>query len=163
MGHCNREDLLKLESKVEGMKITDRSSKFQCHVCPQAKLSNTRSRVPDTTARKPFDLVHIEPESLDGHKYSLVCVDSFSNLTFVYFLKSKGDAHEAFEQFLADIAPYGSVKSVRSDQGGEFISQKFTSMLVRHKIRHEMSAPYSQHQNGKAERAWRTLFEMARC
>ncbi|GFO01846.1 CCHC-type Zinc finger, nucleic acid binding protein a [Plakobranchus ocellatus] len=36
-------------------------------------------------------------------------------------------------------------------------------MLVRHKIRHEMSAPYSQHQNGKAERAWRTLFEMARC
>ncbi|GFO01845.1 CCHC-type Zinc finger, nucleic acid binding protein a [Plakobranchus ocellatus] len=101
MGHCNREDLLKLESKVEGMEITDRSSKFQCHVCPQEKLSNTRSRVPDTTARKPFDLVHIdlsgsiEPESLDGHKYSLVCVDSFSNLTFVYFLKSKGDAHEA--------------------------------------------------------------------
>ncbi|GFO23132.1 transposon ty2-lr2 Gag-Pol polyprotein [Plakobranchus ocellatus] len=33
----------------------------------------------------------------------------------------------------------------------------------KHKIRHEMSAPYSQHQNGKAERVWRTLFEMARC
>ena len=26
-----------------------------------------------------------------------------------------------------------------------------------------MSAPYSSHQNGRAERSWRTLFEMARC
>ena len=29
-------------------------------------------------------------------------------------------------------------------------------------IKHEKSAPYSPHQNGSAERAWRPLFEMAR-
>ena len=29
-------------------------------------------------------------------------------------------------------------------------------------IKHEKSAPYSPHQNGTAERSWRTLFEMAR-
>lgn len=32
-----------------------------------------------------------------------------------------------------------------------------------HKIKHEFSAPYSPHQNGTAERNWRTLFDMARC
>ncbi|PIK60597.1 hypothetical protein BSL78_02441 [Apostichopus japonicus] len=30
-------------------------------------------------------------------------------------------------------------------------------------IRHETSSPYSPHQNGTAERQWRTLFEMGRC
>ena len=64
---------------------------------------------------------------------------------------------------LTDIAPYGTIKSVRSDQGGEFISEKRASILIQNKIRYERSAPYSQHQNGKAERARRTLFDMQRC
>ena len=81
----------------------------------------------------------------------------------MYFLKHKDDACDAFKQYIADISPYGTIKSVRSDQGGEFISEKFVSMLIQNKICHERSAPYSQHQNGKAERAWRTLFDMARC
>lgn len=36
-------------------------------------------------------------------------------------------------------------------------------MLRSNGIRHETSAPYSPHQNGTAERDWRTLFEMSRC
>ena len=36
-------------------------------------------------------------------------------------------------------------------------------LLRRNRIRHETSAPYSPHQNGTAERNWRTLFDMARC
>ena len=36
-------------------------------------------------------------------------------------------------------------------------------MLINNKIKHEFSAPYSPHQNGTAERAWRSLFEMSRC
>ena len=35
--------------------------------------------------------------------------------------------------------------------------------MVKHKIRHEFTAPYSSHQVGGAERSWRTLFDMARC
>ena len=30
------------------------------------------------------------------------------------------------------------------------------------KIRHESSAPYSPHQNGTAERSWRTMFNLSR-
>jgi Integrase core domain. len=35
-------------------------------------------------------------------------------------------------------------------------------MLTRRNIKHELTSPYSPHQNGTSERNWRTLFEMAR-
>ena len=69
------------------------------------------------------------------------------------------------EKYIADVAPYGKMKRIRSDNGGEFISYQFKSLLRKHAIKHETSAPYSPHQNGTVERAWpwRSLFSMARC
>lgn len=81
----------------------------------------------------------------------------------MYFLKAKSDTTKATERFLADTAPYGSVKCIRSDNGTEYTSKEFQELLNKNGIRHETSAPYSPHQNGTAERNWRTLFEMARC
>ena len=51
---------------------------------------------------------------------------------------------------------------MRSDNGGEYISKEFKELLTNHTIKHELTAPYSPHQNGTAERCWRTLFDMAR-
>ena len=59
--------------------------------------------------------------------------------------------------------PHGDIKCVRSDQGTEFTSAVFESLLIKNKIQHQKSAPYSPHQNGTIERSWRTIFEMARC
>ena len=70
---------------------------------------------------------------------------------------------EATKRFIADVAPYGRVKRLRSDNGGEFISRKFKELILENKIKHETSAPRSPHQNGIAERQWRTIFDMARC
>ena len=84
----------------------------------------------------------------------------------MYFLKQKSDATKALEKFLCDVAPYGEINNMitrfRSDNGTEFTSKDFENVLIKHKIRHEFSAPYSPHQNGTAERNWRSLFEMAR-
>lgn len=62
-----------------------------------------------------------------------------------------------------NVASYGKIKCIRSDNGTEFTSRQFRDLLSRHGIRQETSAPYSPHQNGTAERNWRTLFDMARC
>ena len=70
---------------------------------------------------------------------------------------------QATEKFLADVSPYGKVKCMRSDNGTEFTGGDFQALLRKSKIRHETTAPYSPHQNGTAERGWRTLFEMGRC
>ena len=167
-GHCNTDDLLKLEKCVNGMVITDRT-KFDCEVCSLGKMTDNRSRKPDVSAKKPFDLVHvdlagpIDPLSINDMKYAMICSDAFSGLLSVYFMKAKSDAPVAFKQYICDIAPYGKLKSIRADFGGEFESEEFCSILRDNHIKHEKSSPYSPHQNGKAERPWRTLFAMARC
>lgn len=69
----------------------------------------------------------------------------------------------ATKRFFADPAPYDKVKSMRSDNGGEFTSVNFKALLRGNHIRHDTSAPYSPHLNGTAERHCKTLFEKGRC
>ena len=107
----------------------------------------------------------------------MICTDDYFGCLFTYLLKPKSDAPKATEKFLADVAPYrkvktlsflqdlfpsGEIKRMRSDNGGEYISKEFKKILVKHSIKHELSAPYSPHQNRTAERNWRALFEMGR-
>jgi hypothetical protein len=168
LGHCNISDVLKLENVVDGMKITSKVN-FDCDICTLGKMTQSRNRAPDARASAPLELVHtdlaspVTPVARDGFRYAISFIDDYSGVIFLYFLQKKNDAVTATERFLADIAPYGSVKRLRSDNGTEYTAKEFQSLLIRHRIRHERSAPYSPHQNGTAERGWRTLFETARC
>ena len=103
----------------------------------------------------------IEPADLNGNRYAVSFTDDFSGAVFVYFTKNKGDAAFATEEFIAASSPHGKIK--RSNNGLEFKSNDFQSLLHRNNIKHDTSAPYSPHQNETAERNWRTQFEMAMC
>ena len=46
-------------------------------------------------------------------------------------------------KLLKDSSQYGKVKRRRSDNGGEFLSHEYESILIDNKIKHETSAPYS--------------------
>ncbi|KAK3876712.1 hypothetical protein Pcinc_018524 [Petrolisthes cinctipes] len=132
-------------------------------------MTQYRNREPDEKATEKLELIHcdlagpIDPPAREGFKYAITFVDDYSGVIMVYFLKHKSDTVAATERFLADSAPYGHDKKIRTDNGTEFTSAEFRSLLVKNCIKHEFSAPYSPHQNGTAERSWRTLFEMARC
>lgn len=64
------------------------------------------------------------------------------------------------EKFIADVAPFGKIKCIRSDNGTEFTSREFQSLLSKNATGHETSAPYSPLQNGTAERSWTTMGQM---
>ena len=168
LGHCNQEDVLKLEHAVDGMKIVGKK-RNECEVCVKGKMTNHVGKNPRERATSPLKLVHtdlagpIMPASTEGFKYAISFTDDFSGAMFVYFLKNKSETVKATEKFLADSAPFGKVRSIRSDNGSEFISGEFETLLRKNQIKHETSAPYSPHQNGTAERQWRTIFEMGRC
>lgn len=168
LGHCNFEDVKKLEGVVDGMKV-NKNEKSECEICLEGKMTNETSKTPRVRSKVPLQLVHtdlagpITPESTEGFKYTLAFTDDFSGMSFVYFLKQKSNTVAATKRFLADASPYGTVKSIRSDNGTEFTSGEFRSLMQERGIKQEMSAPYSPHQNGTAERHWRTIFEMGRC
>ena len=168
MGHCNVNDVAKLESVVDGMHICSKD-KFICETCSEGKMIKEINRNPDKRATSPLELVHcdlagpVDPAAKDGYRYALNFVDDYSGVMFVYFLQTKDQTVRATEKFLADAAPFGQVKRIRSDNGGEFTCQDFQTLLIKNKISHEKSAPYSPHQNGTVERSWRSIFEMARC
>ena len=123
----------------------------------------------DKRATAPLEIVYcdlagpITPATREGFKYTLSCIDDYTGVSMVYFLKEKSDVVKGTERFLADVSPYGKVKCVRSDNGGGFISAEFENLLVRNQIKHEIAAQYSPHQNDTVEKSWRTVFEMARC
>ena len=168
MGHCNTDDIIRLEGASRGMKVSGGERKT-CEVCLQGKMTRTTNKEERTRSEKPMEMVHtdlagpISPPSREGHRYVISFTDDFSGVTFSYFMNTKDESVQMAERFLADSAPYGKVKCLRSDKGTEFTSHAFTEFLIKHKIKFETSAPHSPHQNGVAERNWRTLFEMARC
>ena len=50
LGHCNYDDVLKLQNVVESMQIKGKACKpeIECEVCIQGKFVQTRNRDPDT-------------------------------------------------------------------------------------------------------------------
>ena len=159
--------VIALEGAVDGMKVVDKDE-FDCDVCVKGKMTEPRKREPDRQAGKILELVHcdlagpIQPAAKEGFKYAISFTDDLSGVIMIYFIRQKSDTFKATEKFLADSAPYGEAKCLRGDNGTEFTSEPFQNLLLRHGIKHEKSAPYSPHQNGTAERGWRTTFEMAR-
>ncbi len=103
-------------------------------------------------------------ESIGGCKYLVTFIDDFSRCSSVYFTKHKSEVLHKFKEFEAATTGGGSLKigTLRSDNGGEYISREFKAYLESKEIHHELTVPYSPEQNSVAERLNRTLMESAR-
>ncbi|MCO5569018.1 hypothetical protein L7F22_022724 [Adiantum nelumboides] len=55
------------------------------------------------------------------------------------------------------------IQTLRTDQGGEYMSDAFKDFFGKKGIKHQCTMPYTLQQNGVAERKNRSLMEMARC
>ena len=132
-------------------------------------MTETRNHKAAPRTSRPMELVYtdlsarISPESVKGQNYAMIFTDDYSGAMFLYFLRRKSDAVLALNEFLKESSHLGKLGRLRCDDGGEFTAGEFRDVLRREKICPEYTAPYSPHQNGKAERSWRTLWEMARC
>ncbi|KAK3037884.1 hypothetical protein RJ639_032114 [Escallonia herrerae] len=121
-------------------------------------------------ATKPFQLIHadicgpIKPLSLGKSSYFLHFIDDYSQKIWVYFLKQKSEAFEAFEKFKALVEKESGyeIKSLRTDRGGEFTSNEFKAFYEIHGIHSPMIVPRSPQHNGVVEKKNQTILNMAR-
>ena len=102
--------------------------------------------------------------SLGSQRYFLIFIDDFSRMTWVYFLKQKSEAFATFKKFKALVEKQKgcSIKTIRSDRGGEYTSQKFEEYCKNEGIQKHLTSGYTPQQNSVSERRNRTIVEMAR-
>ncbi|MBW0477122.1 hypothetical protein O181_016837 [Austropuccinia psidii MF-1] len=107
----------------------------------------------------------ITPKSIGGNAYIFQIIDGHSRFCFVYCLANKAQCFEVFQRFrsFAEKQSGFQIKSVVSDNGGEFVSKLFQEYLSANGIPQLLTAPYTPQQNPFAERANRTLLERVRC
>ena len=96
----------------------------------------------------------MQTESIGGHKYFVSFIDDYSRCCAVYFLKRKSEVFDKFKEFEASATNEcrQTIGTLRTDNGGEYVSKEFDAYLKLKGIRHELSVAHSPQQNGVAER-----------
>ncbi|KAC9884512.1 hypothetical protein E3N88_45140 [Mikania micrantha] len=170
LGHANFNSIGSLAAKdlVHGVPKISHQNQL-CEGCLVGKQS--RKSFPSETswrAKVPLELVHadlcgpINPPTLRGNSYFLLIVDDCCRFMWVYLLKTKSGAFEAFRRFKVQVEKESSyvLKALRTDRGGEFNSNQFRDFCLRNGRHRQLTAPYSPQQNGVVERRNRTVMEM---
>ena len=161
LGHLNMNDVRKTIPTLKACELG------VCEVCAMCKI--TKVPLPKETevkSKKPLERVFVDilgplnPASVHGYRYVLMLVDEYSKFKAVKFLRVKSEALEKFKEFVAE---QGCPKTLRSDNGTEFTNKNFKNFCTENRIRQEFTVPETPEQNGMAERANRTIVEMARC
>jgi transposase InsO family protein len=122
-------------------------------------------------ASTPLQLVHSDlcgmfsSASFSGCKYFLTFIDEFSRCTWVYFLIHKSEVFDMFLDYKALVKKqFGhQLQRLRTNSGGEYVSNKFTSYCTAQGIQMQHIVPYTPQQNGVVERKNHSLKEMANC
>ena len=102
--------------------------------------------------------------SLSGYVYYVSFIDDYSMKTWIYFLKNKDEVFGKFKEFKALIENHTNtkIKTLRSDNGGEYTSKDFDGSCKDAGIKRELTTPYNPQQNGVAERKNKTIMEAVR-
>ncbi|GJY33864.1 retrotransposon protein, putative, ty1-copia subclass [Tanacetum coccineum] len=107
----------------------------------------------------PFKIVSRQRAS-----YFVTFTGDFSRYGYVYLLKHKHEVFETFKVFQKEVENQlgKTIKSLRFDRRGEYMSQEFLDHLKDHGIIAHRTPPYTPQHNGMSERRNRTLLDMVR-
>ncbi|GKA39417.1 retrotransposon protein, putative, ty1-copia subclass [Tanacetum coccineum] len=169
LAHISKKCIEKLQH--EGLlKSTDDESFDQCVSCLSGKM--TRKSFPHRPERATdlLGIIHtdvcgpLRHVSKQGASYFITFTDDYSRYGYVYLLKHKHEVFETFKVFKNEVENQlgKTIKALRSDRGGEYISQEFKDYLKACGIVQQLTPPYTPQHNGVSERRNHTLLDMVR-
>ena len=99
--------------------------------------------------------------SLGGARYMLTVIDEYTDYHWAWSIRAKSDAAGVLKGWILQVERQSGhrVVTIRSDNGGEYLSTEFVSWLRSLGIRQQTTIADTPQQNGKAERANRTIEE----
>jgi transposase InsO family protein len=136
---------------------------FKLHRRPLKSLSAYRSSTPGQLIHSNVALY--KKVSREGYKYYVTFINDCSKFVSVYPMKFKSQVFSCFKLFRAFFEKTGAHKilDLRSNNGGEYISNKFTTYLAQAGISHKPGPPHSPKLNRVAERTNQTIGNLVRC
>ncbi|GJS63575.1 retrotransposon protein, putative, ty1-copia subclass [Tanacetum coccineum] len=166
VGHWKRNchvyiaELLKKKKQVGSASSSDDESFDQCVSCLSGKM--TRKSFPHRPERATdlLGIIHtdvcgpLRHVSRQGASYFITFTDDYSRYGYVYLLKHKHEVFETFKVFKNKVENQlgKTIKALRSDRGGEYISQEFKDYLKACGIVQQLTPPYTPQHNGVSER-----------
>ena len=139
-----------------------------CEHCIFGKHAQTPHKKVLSSKSSQLDLVHSDvcemPQlSLGGKKYFVSFIDDATRKVWVYPIRLKSDVLDTFRKFLAFVENHtgNKLRSLRSDNGGEYVSKAFQDFCDAKGIKRELTTPFNPSQNGVVERLNRTIQEKA--
>ncbi|SGY70463.1 BQ5605_C004g03153 [Microbotryum silenes-dioicae] len=139
---------------------------FYCNACLASKAHALPFARSKSIASGRLDLLHVDVAQMPrptfgGHRYMLVIIDDFSRKHWCILLALKSDVFPRLRDWILEVenATGNKVKTIRSDNGGEFTLRNFVDFCASKGIRRELTIPYTPQQNGRVERSNRTIKE----
>ena len=144
--------------------------KVECMECLTGKATRAASSSNPVRATKALINLSIDlwgpatTRSRQGHYYFLTCYDDFSRYVYTAPLKSKDNALVALIEYvhLVENQLERTVKTIRSDQGGEFSSNQFKQWCGSKGIEQTFTPAAAHNQNSRVERIHLTLMNDVR-
>ena len=120
----------------------------------------------------PLDLIHtyvcglMSIHARGGFIYFITFINDYSQYGYLYLMRYKSEAFEKFKEFKSEVEKQlgRSIKSLRSDRGGECLNQEFLDYLRDNGILSlsHWIPPYTPQHNGVAKKRNRILLDMLR-
>nr|GEV77640.1 hypothetical protein [Tanacetum cinerariifolium] len=172
--HCRLAHIIKkrIENlQQEGLiRSIDDESFDQCISCLSGKMTRKSFLNRPERATDLLGIIHtdvcgiLRHISRQGASYFITFTDDYSHYGYVYLLKHKHEVFKTFKVFKngVEINSGRQIKAIRSNQGGEYISQESKDYLKACGIVQQLTPLYTPQHNSVSERINRTLLDMVR-
>ncbi|GJX05744.1 retrotransposon protein, putative, ty1-copia subclass [Tanacetum coccineum] len=146
LAHIGKTRMQKLQREGLLESIND-GSYDKCESCISGKMT-----------KKPFN------NNIERATDLLGLIHTDVRYGYVYLHNIKHEVFETFKVFKSEVKLQlgKKIKALRSDRGGEYLSQEFKDYLSKNGIVQHLTSPYTPQQNGVSERRNRTLLDMVR-
>nr|GEV81684.1 hypothetical protein [Tanacetum cinerariifolium] len=169
LGHISKKCIEKLQH--DGfLDSSDLRAFEKCVTCMSGKMARKPYTHQVERAKDLLGLIHSDVCGLfkimsrQGASYFVTFTDDFSHYGYVYLLKHKHEVFKTFKVFQKEVENQlgKTIKLLRSDREGEYVSQEFLDHLKDHRIIAHHTPPYIPQHNGMSERRNRTLLDIVR-
>ena len=105
--------------------------------------SNRNSNVLELVHSNVYELSYVLTRG--GKRYFIIFINDFSRFTYMCLMRNKDESFDMFKRYKIEVEnqKYVKVMIIRSDRGGKYFPNDFSTFCEEHDIIHQNSIPYA--------------------